>query len=100
VPEQRLDESNVGHQMLKKMGWEGAGLGRSQQGIYDPISGGEVRDKFDKFKGVGADMKDPFEAYRKSKSYSFLGSRIAKSEAKAAAKAAAREEKEKERMKK
>ena len=26
--------------------------------------------------GVGADMKDPFEAYRKSKSYSFLGSRI------------------------
>ena len=32
------------------LGWEGAGLGRSQQGIYDPISGGEVRDKFDKFK--------------------------------------------------
>lgn len=29
--------------------------------------------------GVGADMKDPFEAYRKSKSYSFLGSRIGKS---------------------
>ena len=33
-----------------RLGWEGAGLGRSQQGIYDPISGGEVRDKFDKFK--------------------------------------------------
>ena len=31
-------------------GWGGAGLGRSQQGISDPISGGEVRDKFDKFK--------------------------------------------------
>lgn len=96
VPEQRLDESNVGHQMLKKMGWEGAGLGRSMQGIQDPISGGEIRDKFDKFKGVGADMKDPFEAYRKSKSYSFLGSRIAKSEAKAAAKAAARAERKKD----
>ena len=33
-----------------RLGWEGAGLGRSQQGIYDPISGGDVRDKFDKFK--------------------------------------------------
>ena len=28
--------------------------------------------------GVGSDMKDPFEAYRKSKSYSFIGSRIGK----------------------
>lgn len=83
--EERIDESNVGHQMLKKMGWGGAGLGKSQQGIHNPISGGEVRDKFDKFKGVGTDMNDPFEAYRKSKSYSFIDSRIAKSEAKAAA---------------
>ena len=32
------------------LGWGGAGLGRSQQGIHNPISGGEVRDKFDKFK--------------------------------------------------
>ena len=31
-------------------GWGGAGLGRTQQGISDPISGGEVRDKFDKYK--------------------------------------------------
>lgn len=83
--EERIDESNVGHQMLKKMGWSGAGLGKAQQGIHNPISGGEVRDKFDKFKGVGSDMNDPFEAYRKSKSYSFIDSRIAKSEAKAAA---------------
>ncbi|KAK2554581.1 Calcium homeostasis endoplasmic reticulum protein [Acropora cervicornis] len=83
--EERIDESNVGHQMLKKMGWSGAGLGKTQQGIHNPISGGEVRDKFDKFKGVGSDMNDPFEAYRKSKSYSFIDSRIAKSEAKAAA---------------
>ena len=32
------------------VGWEGAGLGRSEQGIQNPISGGEVRDKFDQFK--------------------------------------------------
>ena len=28
--------------------------------------------------GVGIEMNDPFEAYRKSKSYSFIGSRIGK----------------------
>lgn len=88
--------------MLKKMGWGGAGLGRTQQGISDPISGGEVRDKFDKYKGVGIEMNDPFEAYRKSKSYSFIGSRIAKSEERAAArrenvKEAARREKNEDR---
>ena len=37
-------------QCLWSLGWGGAGLGRTQQGIHDPISGGEVRDKFDKFK--------------------------------------------------
>ena len=30
------------------------------------------------FQGVGSEMHDPFEAYRKSKSYSFIGSRIGK----------------------
>ena len=28
--------------MLKKMGWGGAGLGAKEQGIEQPISGGEV----------------------------------------------------------
>jgi len=37
-----LDESNKGHQMLRKMGWGGAGLGAKEQGIEQPISGGEV----------------------------------------------------------
>ena len=31
-------------------GWEGAGLGKSEQGIQDPIKQGEVRDKQDMFK--------------------------------------------------
>lgn len=39
---EKLDESNKGHQMLKKMGWGGAGLGAKEQGIEQPISGGEV----------------------------------------------------------
>ena len=42
--------NSVSFLLFLVLGWEGAGLGRSQQGIYDPISGGEVRDKFDKFK--------------------------------------------------
>ena len=37
-------------QCVSSLGWGGAGLGKSQQGIHNPISGGEVRDKFDKFK--------------------------------------------------
>lgn len=40
--QRQLDESNKGHQMLRKMGWGGAGLGAKEQGIEQPISGGEV----------------------------------------------------------
>ena len=36
--------------MLKKMGWEGAGLGAEEQGIQEPVKGGEVRDAVDKYK--------------------------------------------------
>ena len=46
----RIGEANVGHQLLRKMGWEGAGLGAAEQGIQDPIKGGEVRSKGDKYK--------------------------------------------------
>ncbi|XP_046851460.1 calcium homeostasis endoplasmic reticulum protein-like isoform X2 [Xenia sp. Carnegie-2017] len=67
----RIDESNVGHQLLKKMGWEGAGLGKSEQGIQDPIKQGEVRDKQDMFKGIGVDINDPFDQYRKNMSYTY-----------------------------
>ena len=93
------------------VGWEeGAGLGLREQGIQEPIRGGEVRDKNDKYKvtmlhnsllrylshihiyvypppplpstwhalymqGVGMDMRDPFEQFRKNKSYTFSKTR-------------------------
>ncbi|KAK2722547.1 calcium homeostasis endoplasmic reticulum protein-like [Artemia franciscana] len=70
-PEQRLDESNRGHQLLKKMGWGGAGLGSQEQGIAEPIQGGEVRDKTDRYKGMGVGS-DPFEEYRKNRGNQFV----------------------------
>ena len=49
-PNARLGEGNVGHQMMRRMGWEGAGLGSAEQGMQEPIKGGDVRDKMDKYK--------------------------------------------------
>jgi len=46
-------------------------LGKKESGIVDPINQGDVRDKQDKFKGVGMEMHDPFEAFRKNKSYTY-----------------------------
>ena len=46
----RIGEANVSHQLLKKMGWEEVGLGAAEQGIQDPIKGGEVQSKGDKYK--------------------------------------------------
>lgn len=67
----RIEESNVGHKMLMKMGWGGQGLGKQGTGIVDPIKQDQVRDKQDKFKGIGIDIDDPFESYRKNKSYTY-----------------------------
>merc|ERR1712013_671158 len=53
-----------GHQMMQRMGWKGQGLGSQESGITEPISGGEVRDKQDQYKGMGIE-KDPFEDFRK-----------------------------------
>ena len=53
------------------LGWEGAGLGSGQQGIKEPIKGGQVRSKQDKYKGVGVNLNDPFEEFRRSKSYTY-----------------------------
>ncbi|RWS07187.1 calcium homeostasis endoplasmic reticulum protein-like protein, partial [Dinothrombium tinctorium] len=71
----KIDESNKGHQLLKKMGWSGAGLGCSEQGIKDPVHGGDVRNKQDMYKGVGletVDLNDPYEAFRKNKGQAFM----------------------------
>ncbi|XP_054161602.1 calcium homeostasis endoplasmic reticulum protein-like [Oppia nitens] len=73
--ESRLDESNKGHQMLMKMGWSGnSGLGVSEQGIKDPIKGGEVREKDEMYRGVGVKTadNDPYEKFRKNKGQAFL----------------------------
>uniref|UniRef100_A0AAR2LD03 Calcium homeostasis endoplasmic reticulum protein n=1 Tax=Pygocentrus nattereri TaxID=42514 RepID=A0AAR2LD03_PYGNA len=71
--EVRLGEENKGHQMLMKMGWSGSGgLGAKEQGIQDPIKGGDVRDKWDQYKGVGVSLDDPYVNYRRNKSYNFV----------------------------
>ncbi|GAB6028889.1 hypothetical protein CHUAL_004689 [Chamberlinius hualienensis] len=80
--DKRLDESNKGHQLLKKMGWGGAGLGAEEQGMQDPISGGEVRDRQDQYKGIGINLNDPFENFRKSKGQAFINRMKARAEEK------------------
>ena len=55
---------------MQRMGWKGSGLGSSETGIVEPVSGGEVRDRSDQYKGVGVGT-DPFEQFRKAKSGSF-----------------------------
>ncbi|KAG8236539.1 hypothetical protein J437_LFUL011316 [Ladona fulva] len=79
-PERVLDESNKGHQMLRKMGWGGAGLGVKEQGIETPISGGEVRDRTDQYKGLGVNLNDPYENFRKSKGQAFINRMKARAE--------------------
>nr|XP_037288870.1 LOW QUALITY PROTEIN: calcium homeostasis endoplasmic reticulum protein-like [Rhipicephalus microplus] len=76
----RLDESNKGHQLLRKMGWGGAGLGASEQGIQDPIHPGDVRDRQDLYKGVGINLHDPYENFRKSKGQAFINRMKARTE--------------------
>lgn len=70
--EGKLGEENRGAQMLKRMGWGGAGLGAKEQGRENPITAGEVRDKYDQFKGLGMPTDDPYESFRKSKSQGFI----------------------------
>lgn len=69
--------------MLRKMGWLGAGLGANEQGIEAPISGGEVRDRVDQYKGVGISLNDPYESFRKSKGMAFITRMKARAEERA-----------------
>lgn len=57
------------------MGWSGqSGLGRMEQGIFNPVEGGEVRERNEMFYGVGMPVQrsDPFEAFRKNKSQGYI----------------------------
>lgn len=54
---EKLDESNKGHQLLRKMGWGGAGLGAKEQGIEAPINAGEVIIFIKIDRSVGSDVK-------------------------------------------
>lgn len=69
---ERIDQSNKGHKLLQKMGWSGSsGLGKREQGIFNPLQGGEVRDRSEMYRGVGA-QSDPFEQFRKNKSQGYI----------------------------
>ncbi|XP_018327704.1 calcium homeostasis endoplasmic reticulum protein isoform X2 [Agrilus planipennis] len=83
VLQEQLDSNNKGHQMLRKMGWGGSGLGAHEQGIDSPISGGDVRDRQDQFKGVGCDLNDPYENFRKNKGAAFITRMKARAEERA-----------------
>lgn len=65
------------------MGWGGNGLGLNEQGIDVPISGGDVRDRQDQFKGVGCNLNDPYENFRKNKGAAFITRMKARAEERA-----------------
>jgi len=71
----RIDNSNVGHQMLAKMGWsEGQGLGAGNRGMVTPIQAGEVKTQP---LGIGAaevgEVKEDDDIYEQYKKRMMLG---------------------------
>ena len=68
----RLGGNNVGAMMMAKMGWGGAGLGAKEQGRQDIIKAGEVRDNYDKFKGLGNEVNNPYDEFRKNRSKGYI----------------------------
>ena len=38
----------------------------------DPVEAADVRDRQDMHKGIGIDLRDPFEQFRKNKSQGFI----------------------------
>ena len=73
-------------------GWqEGAGLGRREQGIVEPIlanqsSSSSSESKADQYKGIGHE-EDPFEQFRRQKAKGYV-SRLIAAQAESAAKRA------------
>jgi len=50
-----LGEDNVGHRLLKMMGWKGGGLGAGGAGISEPVTAAAVRGR----EGLGANVAGP-----------------------------------------
>ena len=54
---QRIGEDNIGHRMLRGMGWrEGEGLGASAKGMAAPLAAGAAKAAQDKI-GLGAAVR-------------------------------------------
>ena len=60
---QRIGEDNIGHRMLRGMGWrEGEGLGAAASGIAAPLAAGAAKAAQDKI-GLGAAVRTGFRIY-------------------------------------
>ncbi|XP_042336068.1 NF-kappa-B-repressing factor isoform X2 [Sceloporus undulatus] len=74
---QQIKEDNIGNQILRKMGWTGGGLGKSGEGIREPIA---VKEQF-KREGLGLDVDRRSKITKKDieqiiQNYAFSDSKI------------------------
>nr|XP_020669533.1 NF-kappa-B-repressing factor [Pogona vitticeps] len=74
---QQIKEDNIGNQILRKMGWTGGGLGKSGEGIREPIA---VKEQF-KREGLGLDVERGSKISKKDiegiiQNYAFSDSKI------------------------
>ncbi|XP_053228950.1 NF-kappa-B-repressing factor-like isoform X1 [Podarcis raffonei] len=74
---QQIKEDNIGNQILRKMGWTGGGLGKSGEGIREPIA---VKEQF-KREGLGLDIERELKITKKDieqiiQNYAFSDSKI------------------------